>query len=70
MSATIIELLVVKWEAQLDALQRIDETITPPLREAMDANDDADVSTLERLPKAALSAYECVGGGTSLLKWY
>ena len=66
MSSTILDLLVEKWEAHLDELQRIDETIVPP-REAMDIHDDADVSTLERLPKAALGACACAVPGTSLM---
>jgi hypothetical protein len=68
-AATIRDLLVEKWEAQLDALQRIDETITPP-REAMDLNDDADVATLARLPKATLDCVSLVSSGKSLLGVY
>jgi len=64
-TATILDLLVEKWEAQLDALQRIDETITPP-REAMDVHDDADVATLTRLPKAALGRVSLVSGKSLL----
>ena len=66
MSATILDLLVEKWEAHLDELQRIDETIVPP-REAVDIHDDADVATLERLPNAALGACACVVPGASLM---
>jgi len=66
MSSTILGLLVEKWEAHLDELERIDETIAPP-REAMDANDDADVSTLERLPKAILDVRARAVPGTSLM---
>jgi hypothetical protein len=65
MSATILNLLVEKWEAQLDNLQRIDKTTTTLPPEAMDMNDDADICTLEALPSATLS--ECVRGGTRLL---
>tara|TARA_B100000579_G_scaffold327514_1_gene277453 strand:- start:328 stop:543 length:216 start_codon:yes stop_codon:yes gene_type:complete len=66
MPATIIELLVEKWETRLDELQRIDPT-SPPPREAMDVHDDADVSTLERLPKAALDVHACMVACGSLM---
>ena len=67
-AATILDLLVEKWEAQLDALQRIDETITPP-REAVAVHDDADVATLTRLPKATLDRVSLVSD-KSLLWFY
>ena len=66
MPITILNLLVEKWEAHLDELQHIDTTVAPP-REAMDVHDDADVATLERLPKAMLDVCECVVTGRSLM---
>ena len=65
MPATIIELLE-KWETRLDELQRI-ETTSPPPREAMDVHDDADVSTLERLPRPALDVHACAVACGSLM---
>jgi len=66
MPTTIIELLVEKWVTRLDELQRID-TMPPPPREAMDVHDDADVSTLERLPNATLDVNACMVARGSLM---
>lgn len=57
MAVTISQLLAEKWEVKLEMLER--DNRSPPPKESMDVNDDADVATLECMPNQFVDTCDC-----------
>lgn len=58
MAVTISQLLAEKWEVKLELLEERDNQ-SPPPKESMDVDDDADVATLECMPNQFLDTSDC-----------